>query len=158
MTKIAPEKTILRALAGAVQPVPPVWMMRQAGRYLPEYRATRARAGDFLSLCYNPELAAEVTLQPIRRYGFDAAILFADILLIAQALGAKLWFAEGEGPRLSTVTDNVGVAALRPVADVHETLSPIYETIRILTRALPRDTTLIGFAGCLLYTSPSPRD
>lgn len=143
----APTKTILRALAGERQDVPPIWMMRQAGRYLPEYRATRAQAGDFLSLCYNPELAAEVTLQPIRRYGFDAAILFADILLIGQALGSKLWFAEGEGPRMSTVTDRAGVAALRPADDVHEVLSPIYETVRILSRALPRETTLIGFAG-----------
>ncbi|WP_127107630.1 uroporphyrinogen decarboxylase [Pararhodobacter zhoushanensis] len=147
MTQSAPQKTILRALAGEVQAIPPVWMMRQAGRYLPEYRATRAQAGDFLSLCYNPELAAEVTLQPIRRYGFDAAILFADILLIAQALGLKLWFAEGEGPRMHTVTDAAQVAALRPVADIHETLSPIYATVRLLSRALPRETTLIGFAG-----------
>ncbi|MCA2010863.1 uroporphyrinogen decarboxylase [Pararhodobacter sp. CCB-MM2] len=142
-----PQKTILRALAGETQAVPPVWMMRQAGRYLPEYRATRAQAGDFLSLCYNPELAAEVTLQPIRRYGFDAAILFADILLIGQAMGSKLWFAEGEGPRMSTVTDAAGVAALRPAAEVHETLSPIYETLKILKGALPSETTLIGFAG-----------
>jgi uroporphyrinogen decarboxylase len=96
-------KTILRALAGEVLPTPPIWMMRQAGRYLPEYRATRAQAGDFLKLCYNPELAAEVTLQPIRRYGFDAAILFADILLLPQALGADLWFETGEGPRLSPI-------------------------------------------------------
>jgi len=143
----APTKTILRALKGETQAVPPVWMMRQAGRYLPEYRATRAQAGDFLSLCYNSELAAEVTLQPIRRYGFDAAILFADILLIGQALGVKLWFAEGEGPRMETVTDGAGVAALRPAAEVHETLAPIYETLKILTRELPRETTLIGFAG-----------
>ena len=141
------EKTILRALKGERQPVPPVWMMRQAGRYLPEYRATRAQAGDFLSLCYNPELAAEVTLQPIRRYGFDAAILFADILLLPQALGLDLWFVTGEGPRLSTVTDAAGVAALKPVEAIHDTLSPIYETVRILSRELPRETTLIGFAG-----------
>lgn len=141
------QKPILRALAGERLPVPPVWMMRQAGRYLPEYRATRAQAGDFLSLCYNPDLAAEVTLQPIRRYGFDAAILFADILLIGQALGAKLWFAEGEGPRMSTVTDRVGVQALKPADAVHEVLSPVYETVRILSGALPRETTLIGFAG-----------
>ncbi len=141
------EKTILRALSGQRQDRPPIWVMRQAGRYLPEYRATRARAGSFLDLCYNPELAAEVTLQPIRRYGFDAAILFADILLIAQALGSELWFAEGEGPRLSTVTDAAGVAALRPASDVHEVLSPVYETVRNLSRDLPRTTTLIGFAG-----------
>ena len=96
-------KSILKALAGEKQKVPPIWMMRQAGRYLPEYRETRAKAGDFLSLCYNSELAAEVTLQPIRRYGFDAAILFADILLLPQALGSDLWFETGEGPRLSTV-------------------------------------------------------
>ena len=140
----ASDKTILRALAGEVLPVPPVWMMRQAGRYLPEYRATRAQAGDFLSLCYTPELAAEVTLQPIRRYGFDAAILFADILLIAQALGQKLWFAEGEGPRLEPVRDAAG---LRGAADIHDTLAPVYETVRILARALPPETTLIGFAG-----------
>ena len=140
-------KTILRALSGERMPVPPVWMMRQAGRYLPEYRATRAQAGDFLSLCYNPELAAEVTLQPIRRYAFDAAILFADILLIPQALGSDVWFVTGEGPRLSTITDAAGVAALRPADQVHEKLSPIYETLRILSRELPRDTTLIGFAG-----------
>ena len=105
-------KTILRALAGEVLPTPPIWMMRQAGRYLPEYRATRAQAGDFLSLCYTPDLAAEVTLQPIRRYGFDAAILFADILLICQALGADLWFEPGEGPRLSTVTSARDFAVL----------------------------------------------
>lgn len=146
-TTTRPAKTILRALAGEVQTVPPVWMMRQAGRYLPEYRATRAQAGDFLSLCYNPELAAEVTLQPIRRYRFDAAILFADILLLPQALGADLWFVTGEGPRLSTITGPEGVAALKPVSAIHETLNPVYETVRILSRELPRETTLIGFAG-----------
>ncbi|MEL7097997.1 MAG: uroporphyrinogen decarboxylase [Pseudomonadota bacterium] len=140
-------KTILRALAGETLPTPPIWMMRQAGRYLPEYRATRAQAGDFLSLCYNSELAAEVTLQPIRRYGFDAAILFADILLLPQALGADLWFVTGEGPRLSTITDQAGVDALKPVDAIHETLNPIYETVRILRRELPAETTLIGFAG-----------
>lgn len=140
-------KTILRALSGEVLPTPPIWMMRQAGRYLPEYRATRAKAGDFLSLCYTPDLAAEVTLQPIRRYGFDAAILFADILLICQALGADLWFETGEGPRLSTVTTKGDFAALKPVSAIHETLSPVYETVRILSRELPRETTLIGFAG-----------
>ena len=140
-------KKILRALAGERLPTPPIWMMRQAGRYLPEYRATRAQAGDFLSLCYNPDLAAEVTLQPIRRYGFDAAILFADILLVPQALGADLWFVTGEGPRLSTITARAGVEALKPVDAIHDTLSPIYETVRILARELPAETTLIGFAG-----------
>ncbi|MDR9486230.1 MAG: uroporphyrinogen decarboxylase [Sediminimonas sp.] len=141
------EKTILRALAGETQDVPPIWMMRQAGRYLPEYRATRAKAGDFLSLCYNSDLATEVTLQPIRRYGFDAAILFADILLVPQALGADLWFIAGEGPRLSTITSQAELEQLRPVADIHETLSPIYQTVRNLSQELPRDITLIGFAG-----------
>ena len=140
-------KTILRALAGETLPTPPIWMMRQAGRYLPEYRATRAKAGDFLSLCYNPELAAEVTLQPIRRFGFDAAILFADILLLPQALGADLWFVTGEGPRLSTITTRDQLNGLRPIAEIHETLSPVYETVKILSRELPRETTLIGFAG-----------
>ncbi|HBR62573.1 MAG TPA: uroporphyrinogen decarboxylase [Rhodobacteraceae bacterium] len=144
---MATQKTILRALAGQTQSVPPIWMMRQAGRYLPEYRATRAQAGDFLSLCYNSELAAEVTLQPIRRYGFDAAIMFADILLIPQALGADLWFVTGEGPRLSTVTSAADLDQLRPADETDATLNPIYETLRILSRALPAETTLIGFAG-----------
>ena len=144
MTEPASDKLLLRALGGETLPVPPIWMMRQAGRYLPEYRATRAKAGDFLALCYTPELAAEVTLQPIRRYGFDAAILFADILLVPQALGLDLWFVTGEGPRLSPVTD---ASTLRPAADVHETLSPVYETLRILSRELPSETALIGFAG-----------
>ncbi len=141
------EKTILRALAGETLPTPPIWMMRQAGRYLPEYKATRAQAGDFLSLCYNPELAAEVTLQPIRRYGFDAAILFADILLLPQALGADLWFVTGEGPRLSTITTADELAALKPLDAIHDTLNPIYETVKILRAELPSETTLIGFAG-----------
>jgi uroporphyrinogen decarboxylase len=140
-------KTILRALAGEALPTPPIWMMRQAGRYLPEYRATRAEAGDFLSLCYNSELAAEVTLQPIRRYGFDAAILFADILLLPQALGVDLWFVTGEGPRMGTVTTDDAFAALGRGAMIHDTLGPVYETVRILRRELPAETTLIGFAG-----------
>ena len=141
------EKTILRALAGETLETPPIWMMRQAGRYLPEYRATRAQAGDFLSLCYNPELAAEVTLQPIRRYGFDAAILFADILLLPQALGADLWFVTGEGPRLSTITEDADFAKMKTKDDIHEVLNPVYETVKILSSELPKETTLIGFAG-----------
>ncbi len=141
------DKLVMRALGGETLPTPPVWMMRQAGRYLPEYRATRAEAGSFLELCYNPELAAEVTLQPIRRYGFDAAILFADILLVPQALGADLWFVEGEGPRLSTVTSQADLDKLGPVDAIHDTLSPIYETVKILKSELPAETTLIGFAG-----------
>ena len=141
------DKLILRALAGETLPVPPIWMMRQAGRYLPVYWARRAEAGDFLSLCYNSELAAEVTLQPIRRYGFDAAILFADILLIPQALGADLWFVTGEGPRLSTISSMDDFNALKPADAVHDKLAPVYETLRILSRELPSETTLIGFAG-----------
>ena len=144
---MTPQKTILRALAGETLPTPPIWMMRQAGRYLPEYRATRAEAGDFLKLCYNPELAAEVTLQPIRRYGFDAAILFADILLVPQALGADLWFVTGEGPRLSTITTQAELDKLVPADAIHDHLSPVYETVKILSRELPAETTLIGFAG-----------
>ena len=140
-------KTILRALAGEKLPTPPIWMMRQAGRYLPEYRATRAQAGDFLSLCYNSELAAEVTLQPIRRYGFDAAILFADILLLPQALGVDLWFETGEGPRMTTVTTPAELKALKPIDQIDEVLNPVYETVKILSRELPKETTLIGFAG-----------
>ena len=141
------EKKLLRSLAGETLPIPPVWMMRQAGRYLPEYRATRAEAGDFLSLCYNSELAAEVTLQPIRRYGFDAAIMFADILLVPDALGADVWFVTGEGPRLSTITGPDGLAPLKGKDDIHDHLAPIYETLRILRRELPSETALIGFAG-----------
>lgn len=144
MTK---DKTILRALAGETLETPPIWMMRQAGRYLPEYRATRALAGDFLSLCYNPKLAAEVTLQPIRRYGFDASILFADILLLPQALGADLWFVTGEGPRLSTIETQADFDKLNGTGAIHETLNPVYETVRILRQELPAETTLIGFAG-----------
>lgn len=141
------KKKLLRSLAGEAMDVPPVWLMRQAGRYLPEYRETRAVAGDFLSLCYNSELAAEVTLQPIRRYGFDASILFADILLIPDALGADLWFVTGEGPRLSTISGPEGLRALKGKDDIHDHLAPVYETVRILRRELPAETTLIGFAG-----------
>ncbi|WP_417270938.1 uroporphyrinogen decarboxylase [Celeribacter sp.] len=140
-------KTILKALNGETQAVPPIWMMRQAGRYLPDYKATRAQAGDFLSLCYTPDLAAEVTLQPIRRFGFDAAILFADILLLPQALGADLWFVTGEGPRLSTITSDADFAQMKSKDDIHETLSPVYETVKIVARELPKETTFIGFAG-----------
>ena len=141
------QKTILRALAGETLPTPPIWMMRQAGRYLPEYRATRAQAGDFLSLCYNSELATEVTMQPIRRYGFDASILFADILLVPQALGADLRFETGEGPRLSTITSQAELDALKPADEIHEHLDPIYQTVNTLSKSLPDETTLIGFAG-----------
>lgn len=139
-------KPLLRVLAGERQPIPPVWMMRQAGRYLPEYRAVRAKAGSFLDLCFNPELAAEVTLQPVRRFGFDAAILFSDILVIPLALGRKLWFVEGEGPRLEPMVDAKTLLAMRQEADAN-VLTPVYETVKRVKAELARDTTLIGFCG-----------
>jgi len=139
-------KPFLRALTGDVQAVPPIWLMRQAGRYLPEYRALRAEAGSFLDLCYDPVRAAEVTLQPIRRFGFDAAILFADILLIPQALGQDLRFAEGEGPILDPIRDGQALAGL--VMDgLHDRLEPIYETVERVRGHLDSKTALIGFAG-----------
>ena len=141
------EKKLLRVLAGEAISPPPIWLMRQAGRYLPEYRKVRERAGSFLDLCYTPELAVEVTLQPIRRFGFDAAILFADILLVPQALGLDLSFVEGEGPRLGWRGGSVDLAALRPVDEIDATLSPVYATVRELRRSLPAATALIGFAG-----------
>ncbi|MGF1553093.1 MAG: uroporphyrinogen decarboxylase [Paracoccaceae bacterium] len=141
-------KKLLRVLAGEALDPPPVWLMRQAGRYLPEYRETRAKAGSFLDLCYTPELAEEVTLQPIRRFGFDAAILFADILLIPQAMGMELRFVEGEGPRMDWPEGfERDLTCLRPVEAIDETLSPVYETVRRLSASLPAETALIGFAG-----------
>jgi uroporphyrinogen decarboxylase len=139
-------KPLLRVLEGARETVPPVWMMRQAGRYLPEYRAVREKAGGFLDLCFNPELAAEVTLQPVRRFGFDAAILFSDILVIPLALGRKLWFVEGEGPRLEPLADAKAAMSLRQGPD-QELLAPIYETARRVKGELGRETALIGFCG-----------
>ena len=139
-------KPLLRVLGRQREAVPPVWMMRQAGRYLPEYRAVREKAGGFLDLCFNPELAAEVTLQPVRRFGFDAAILFSDILVIPLALGRKLWFVEGEGPRLEPLTDAKAAMLLRQEAD-QKLLSPIYETVRRVKSELGPKTTLIGFCG-----------
>lgn len=140
-------KPLLRALKGETLTTPPIWLMRQAGRYLPEYRKTRKQAGSFLDLCYNPDLATEVTLQPIRRFGFDAAIVFADILLLPQALGRKLWFEAGEGPRLEPMTTMDAVERLAPIEQMHAHLAPVYETVRMLSVALPRETALIGFAG-----------
>jgi uroporphyrinogen decarboxylase len=120
--------------------------MRQAGRYLPEYRDIRARVGGFLELCYTPEMAVEVTLQPIRRYGFDAAILFSDILVVPDALGQPVRFEEGEGPRLDPIEGAAGLARLSADA-MHDHLAPVYETVRGLSEALPKEVTLIGFAG-----------
>lgn len=137
-------KKLVSVLGGEATAVPPIWLMRQAGRYLPEYRGLRAKAPDFVRFCLNPELAAEVTLQPVRRFTLDAAILFADILLIPHALGQKLWFAEGEGPRLERLRDGKDVAALHYDS---EQLAPVMQTIRAVRGALSHDTTLIGFAG-----------
>ncbi len=121
--------------------------MRQAGRYLPEYRAVREKAGGFLDLCFNPELAAEVTLQPVRRFGFDAAILFSDILVVPLALGRKVWFVEGEGPRLEPLADAEGADVLASEKLDQKLLAPIYETVRRVKSELGRETTLIGFCG-----------
>ena len=124
---------------------PPIWMMRQAGRYLKEYREVRAKAGDFLTLCYTPEYAAEVTLQPIRRYNFDGSIIFADILVIPHAMGQKLWFVKGEGPKLEALENPAAIKDLDK--DIHEKLSPIYESLKKVRAGLPDETTLIGFCG-----------
>ena len=140
-------KNILRALAGETLKTPPIWVMRQAGRYLPEYRKLRAKAGDFLSLCYNSELAAEVTLQPIERFKLDAAIIFADILLIPQALGSELSFLEGEGPRLSRISNKNDILKLKPANSIHEHLAPIYNTVNLVAEQLSPKVALIGFAG-----------
>jgi uroporphyrinogen decarboxylase len=137
------KKPILEALRGIAAERKPVWLMRQAGRYLPEYREIRSKTPDFLSLCFTPELATEVTLQPIRRFGFDAAILFSDILVIPHALGQRVWFAEGEGPRLEPLTDAQTLKSDRVV----ETLAPVLETVASVRSKLPTETTLIGFAG-----------
>ena len=139
-------KPVLRVLAGEAVWPPPVWLMRQAGRYLPEYRATRARAGDFISLCTTPPLAAEVTLQPIRRYSFDAAILFSDILMIPWALGQGLAFKEGEGPVLPPVRDAAALAKL-DLGRVAGAVAPILETVERTRAGLPPETAMIGFAG-----------
>jgi uroporphyrinogen decarboxylase len=122
----------------------PVWIMRQAGRYLPEYRALRAKAPDFIKFCLTPDLATEVTLQPVRRFDLDAAILFADILLVPHALGQKVWFAEGEGPRLEPLRD---LSELRKLAYRPEVLAPVMETIKGVQASLPARAALIGFAG-----------
>jgi uroporphyrinogen decarboxylase len=139
-------KPLLGVLGGRHKAVPPVWLMRQAGRYLPEYRAVREKAGGFLDLCFNPELAAEVTLQPVRRFGFDAAILFSDILVIPLALGRKVEFLVGEGPRLEPLADAAAFASLHERVDGN-VLAPIYETVRRVKSALDGKTALIGFCG-----------
>lgn len=139
------ERKLIRVLDGETVFPPPIWVMRQAGRYLPEYRATRAEAGGFLDLCYSPKMATEVTLQPIRRYGFDAAILFSDILVIPDALGQPVRFAEGEGPRLDPL-DLAEVGRLDP-SRVLDHLAPVFEAVERIRAGLPGETTLLGFCG-----------
>lgn len=145
---MAERRIVLDVLKGETACPPPVWMMRQAGRYLPEYRATRASAGSFLDLCYNPDLAVEVTMQPIRRFDFDASILFSDILVVPHALGRDLRFEEGRGP-LMTPIEPREVARLADIGDdaFHVNLEPVYETVRRLRAELPARTTLLGFCG-----------
>jgi uroporphyrinogen decarboxylase len=137
---------MLQVFAGEALTPPPIWLMRQAGRYLPEYRAVRAKAGSFLDLCYTPELAAEVTLQPIRRFGFDAAILFADILVVPDALGQDVRFIEGEGPRLDAIRCEPDLARLHANA-TRPKFARVFETVTRVRQGLPRETTLIGFCG-----------
>jgi uroporphyrinogen decarboxylase len=139
-------RSVLEVLSGNRQAVPPVWFMRQAGRYLPEYRALRERAGSFLDLCFTPDLAAEVTLQPIRRFGFDAAILFSDILVVPHALGRHVTFEAGEGPRLDPLDDAAKLNALTDTAD-ETVFAPVYEAVRRVKADLPPNVTLLGFCG-----------
>lgn len=139
------ERKIMRVLSGETVAPPPLWLMRQAGRYLPEYRETRAKAGSFLNLCYNPELATEVTLQPIRRYGFDAAILFSDILVIPDALSRNVRFNVGHGPEMDPI-DADGIRALSPVG-VLDHLKSVFEAVSRIRAELPVETTLLGFCG-----------
>jgi uroporphyrinogen decarboxylase len=139
-------RPLLKPFIGQTPAVPPLWLMRQAGRYLPEYRATRSRAGSFLDLCYSPKLAAEVTLQPIRRFGFDGAIIFSDILVVPHALGVPVTFLEGEGPRLQPLVSAGDVRRLKP-DESGATFDRVYEAIEIVRAALPAETALIGFCG-----------
>jgi uroporphyrinogen decarboxylase len=139
-------KPFLAALAGERQKTPPIWLMRQAGRYLPEYRALRAKTSTFLEFCYTPRLAAEATLQPIRRFGFDAAILFSDILVVPDALGQTVSFETGDGPRLDPICDAEGLAKLRREPD-WDRLAPVFEALDRVKGALPMETALIGFCG-----------
>jgi uroporphyrinogen decarboxylase len=139
-------KKLLRVLAGNHELVPPVWLMRQAGRYLPEYRAVREKAGGFLDLCLNPDLASELTLQPVRRFGFDAAILFSDILVVPLALGRKVEFLAGEGPKLEPLRDATALADVRETIE-HGVVARVYETVSKVKALLDDRTALIGFCG-----------
>lgn len=139
-------KPFLAALQGKTHKHPPIWLMRQAGRYLEEYRAIRADVSGFLELCYTPELAIEVTMQPIRRFGFDAAILFSDILVLPDALGQNVTFVQGEGPKLEPVRSMADIQKLS-ANWIFQRLEPVYETVSGLSETLPKNTALIGFAG-----------
>ncbi len=139
-------KPLLRVLSGERLHIPPVWLMRQAGRYLPEYRAIREKTSTFLDLCFDPKLAAEVTLQPIRRFGFDAAILFSDILVVPHALGQRVSFEEGNGPRLDAIDNPSALHRLRREIDQAK-LAPVYETIGRVKQELPSGVALLGFCG-----------
>ena len=153
----------LQTLAGTHFPAPPIWLMRQAGRYLPEYRAVRATTRSFLEFCYTPAKAVEVTLQPIRRFGLDAAIIFSDILVVPDALGQKVWFEEGEGPKLEALTDPAQFDRLSR-ARLTDFLAPVYQAIREVRAELPRQTALLGFAGapftlaCYMIEGSGSRD
>jgi uroporphyrinogen decarboxylase len=140
------QKAMMRVLGGERLDPPPVWIMRQAGRYLPEYRELRTKAKDFMNFCYSPELAAEAVLQPLRRFRLDAAILFSDILVVPDALGRKVWFVEGEGPRLEPLMD-ADRWDLDPPEALPQRLAPVYETMERIRDAIDPDITLIGFAG-----------
>ena len=136
----------MRVFEGEILTPAPIWMMRQAGRYLPEYREVRKSAGNFLDLCYSPDLATEVTLQPIRRYGFDASILFADILLIPDGLGQNVRFEENVGPVLEPIRNEEDFSKLT-VKNLHSHLAPVYQTVKQVRAGLPKETALIGFCG-----------
>ena len=146
MPETSLNKPILRVLAGERSAKPPIWLMRQAGRYLPEYRVIREQSDSFLDLCFNPKLAAEITLQPIRRFGFDAAILFSDILVVPYALGQHVSFEAGEGPRLDALAEPGDLRRLNGEID-HDTLSPVYETIARVKEQLLERVALLGFCG-----------
>ncbi len=145
-SKVTSGKPLLTVLSGEKTERPPLWIMRQAGRYLPEYRQLRQKASSFMEFCYTPAMAAEATLQPIRRFGFDGAILFSDILVIPDALGQTVSFVEGEGPRLPPVTEGKGLATLSDELDL-ERLGPVFEAIERVKGALPPETTFLGFCG-----------
>jgi len=146
MTIPSHSKRMIRALKGEVLERPPFWLMRQAGRYLPEYREVRKQSKNFLNFCYSPDLAVEVTLQPLRRYTMDAAILFCDILVIPDALGQQVQFLEGEGPVLDPLRSLEDIQKLSRDR-VHDHLAPVYETVSRLAQDIPEQTALIGFAG-----------